>query len=68
MARRTGDRYRDLGDTMRQEVIATMTRGQAPSHYLALVRDGGDLARNEETLVFGESLPKGLRMGTAAGC
>lgn len=68
MARRTGDRYRDLSDAVRQDVIAAMTRGQAPSHYVALARDGGDLARNEETLVFGESLPKGLRMGTTADC
>jgi hypothetical protein len=62
LARRTDDRYRDLPEPTRREA-ADWLRGQdAPRHFIELVRDGGALDSDEQGLVFGESLPQGLRI------
>jgi molecular chaperone DnaK (HSP70) len=60
MARRTNDRYRDISEATRDRLITRMAGHHAPAHYLKLVRDGGELEREEQDLVFGESLPQGL--------
>jgi molecular chaperone DnaK (HSP70) len=62
LARRTGDRYRDLGDKPRGEVIDWMQGHGAPPHFLELVSQGGLLDREEQGRIFGESLPKGLQI------
>jgi len=62
MARRTEDRYRDLPDRLREKVLTWMLRNDAAEHFVELVRRGGSLAADEQTMVFGESLPKGLRL------
>ncbi|MDW8037194.1 MAG: Hsp70 family protein [Thermoguttaceae bacterium] len=66
LARRTEDRYRDLPDKSRQAVLQWLADHQAPDHFLVLVRDGGDLHTEEEGLIFGESLPIGLRLIAAS--
>ncbi len=63
LARRTDDRYRDLSPKQRDAATAYLTRENAPNHFVELVRNGGNLDQNEQGLVFGESLPKGLRLG-----
>ncbi len=61
LARRTGDRYRDLPAAARQAVVAWLeARGAAP-RYVELVREGGSLGEAEQRLAFGEALPRGLR-------
>lgn len=62
MARRTGDRHRDLPEKLRSEVLAWLAREKAASHLADLVREVGELDREEQGKVFGESLPKGLRI------
>ena len=62
IARKTGDRYRDLTESMRQRAATWLSEGDAASHLVELVRDGGTLADEEQDQVFGESLPKGLRL------
>jgi hypothetical protein len=62
LARRTGDRYRDVGDKPRDRVLAWLERHEAAHHFLVLVREVGRLEADEEGLVFGEALPKGLRI------
>ncbi|MCH5376777.1 MAG: molecular chaperone DnaK, partial [Planctomycetes bacterium] len=62
IARRTGDRYRDLDDKTRREVLDWMQSVDAPAHLLHLVRAGGTLDREEQGRAFGETLPKGLRI------
>lgn len=62
MTRRTGDRYRDLSEAVRDRVLARMTTIKVPPHYIKLVRDGGELEQEEQNLVFGESLPHGLEL------
>jgi len=63
LARRAGDRYRDLDDRQRREAIDWLESHQAPRHFAELVRDVGTLDQEEQTRVFGESLPKGLQIG-----
>jgi hypothetical protein len=62
LARRTDDRYRDVPEKLRRKVIRWLGDGGAPEHFVELVRDGGALDAEEQGLVFGEALPKGLRI------
>jgi molecular chaperone DnaK (HSP70) len=62
LARRTDDRYRDVPPRTRRDAVDWLTALDAPRHFTELVRDGGTLDSNEQGLIFGESLPKGLRI------
>ncbi|MDB5333703.1 MAG: Chaperone protein DnaK [Phycisphaerales bacterium] len=62
LCRKTGDRYRDVSEAVRDEALQFLTRRAAPEHYLELVKEGGQLATEEQKIVFGESLPRGLRI------
>ena len=62
MARRTDDRYRELPEKLRRRVLDWFATQESPPHFIELVRGGGRLDTEEQGLVFGEALPKGLRM------
>jgi hypothetical protein len=62
LARRTGDRYRDVSESIRDRALGWLEQHSAPEHWLQLVRDGGELAEAEEGLIFGEALPHGLHV------
>jgi len=62
LARKTGDRYRDISETSRREVLDWLNQRPAAEHAIHLVRDGGTLDAEEQSRAFGESLPKGLRL------
>ena len=62
MARRTDDRHRDVSAAVRDEAVRWLEDSQAPAHLVELVRDGGRLDSQEQDQVFGEALPKGLRL------
>ncbi len=62
MSRRTGDRYLDISPARRDRILAWLDRLGAPSHYRQLVAEGGQLQEEEQGLMFGESLPRGLRL------
>jgi molecular chaperone DnaK (HSP70) len=63
LARLTGDRYRDLSDPVRRQTLDWLKRyGAAPAHFITLVESGGRLEAEEQRSVFGESLPRGLRI------
>ena len=62
MARRTDDRYRDLDDKPRAKLARWLSSHDAPAHYIELVENGGRLDSEEQGLIFGEALPKGLRI------
>jgi hypothetical protein len=61
LARKTHDRYRDVDEGVRRELIAWLETMNAP-HLVELVATGGELAAEEQGRAFGESLPKGLRI------
>ena len=62
LARKTGDRFRDLPDGSRSRVAKWLDTHAGP-HLATLVRQGGELQADEQSRAFGESLPKGLRIG-----
>ena len=62
LARRTDDRYRDVPDKLRDKVIAWLDRAAAPPHFTDLVRRRGTLDAEEQGMIFGEALPRGLRL------
>jgi len=62
LARRTGDRYRDLDDEIRERAIGWLEIRNSPRHLVDLVANVGRLDEVEQGRLFGESLPKGLRL------
>jgi len=62
LTRLTHDRYRDVSQKVRDRALKWLTDHAAPKHLLILVKEGGQLETAEETQLFGESLPKGLRI------
>lgn len=62
LTRRSGDRFRDVSDSARDRAADWLRRHGAPRHFIKLVRQGGQLEREEQDLVFGESLPRGLQI------
>ena len=64
LARRSGDRVRDIDETLRERVLDALQSVDADDHLIELVRDGGRLRPREQALVFGESLPAALRSVT----
>jgi hypothetical protein len=62
LARKTGDRYRDLDDGARDQVLKWMDRVQSPKKLRRLVREVGTLDSEQQALIFGEALPVGLRL------
>ncbi len=62
LARRTGDRFRDLSDAVRATVVGWLEKNGTPKHYVDLVRAGGELRDAERDEAFGESLPYGLEL------
>ncbi|MEZ6089218.1 MAG: Hsp70 family protein [Pirellulaceae bacterium] len=63
MSRRMDDRYRDIDDDLRQEVIEALRHDEVSEHLMKIVAQGGRFDHEEEEQVFGESLPQGLRLG-----
>jgi DNA-K related protein len=62
LARKTGDRYRDVPDALRAEVVEWLAAREARPHFLHLVQEGGRLEAAEQGMIFGESLPQGLKL------
>jgi molecular chaperone DnaK (HSP70) len=62
LCRRSDDRYRDVPDGVRTSVLTWLTSRSAPDHLAELVRTGGELRADEQRSVFGETLPRGLRI------
>jgi molecular chaperone DnaK (HSP70) len=62
LCRRTDDRYRDVSDRARAAALDWLQARSAAPHGLELVREGGQLRAEEQRTVFGETLPRGLRI------
>ena len=62
LARRTGDRARDIGDRMRGEVLERLARVKAPEDQLLAVREVVAATEKEREAFFGDALPLGLRL------
>ncbi|CAE6837164.1 Chaperone protein HscA [Paraburkholderia nemoris] len=66
IARMTGDRSRDLPEDVRQAVVRKLEAANAPRAWITMVGETVELDDADEGRVFGESLPAGLKLITAA--
>jgi molecular chaperone DnaK (HSP70) len=62
LARMSGDRERDLEPAMRERLVERLRKEKAPQRWIDMVQEITELDSKEESLVFGESLPPGLRL------
>ena len=62
IARRTGDRSRDLPAGLRDEVVRRLQAARAPAGWIALVSAGAPLDADDQRRSYGESLPPGLSL------
>jgi len=62
LARRTGQRALDVDDAHRQKVLTILRSLSVPPHWAAMVDEVVELESDEESKMFGESLPIGLRL------
>jgi molecular chaperone DnaK (HSP70) len=62
LARRSGDRARDVDDEVRARVVAALETLGAPEETVRAVAEVVVPSAEEEQRIFGESLPAGLRL------
>ena len=62
IARMTGDRSRDIGAAMREQVLRRLLATGAPATWATMVREVVELDQASETRMLGEALPPGLKL------
>ncbi len=62
IARMSGDRVRDIDETMRRLIIEKLKLSKAPTSWLEMVEQVKVLDETEEKQIFGEALPPGLKL------
>jgi uncharacterized protein DUF3731 len=62
LARRSGDRARDLPDDVRERAVAKLQALQAPPLWIERVREVVELDEDSASSAFGEALPPGLKL------
>jgi hypothetical protein len=62
ISRNSGDRARDIDESLRSEIIEQLKLHKAPSSWIAMVEEFRELDEKEEQQMFGEALPPGLKL------
>jgi hypothetical protein len=62
LARRSGQRALDVDEGHRQSVLAILRSQEVPGHWVKMVEEVTELENEEQSQMFGESLPIGLRL------
>jgi hypothetical protein len=62
LARRSGQRALDIDDSHRQSVLNVLRAQQVAEHWTRMVEEVSELEGEEQSQMFGESLPIGLRL------
>jgi hypothetical protein len=62
LARMTGDRSRDINETLRAEVLRRLSGVGAPANWSAMVREVVQLDQADEKRMLGDALPPGLKL------
>jgi len=62
LSRKTGDRFRDLPESLRSTLLRRLQSAETRESFLRLIAEGGQLEAEDAGLVLGESLPTGLRL------
>ncbi len=64
LARKTGDRARDIGDTLRAKVLSRLKKESATEHDIAAVKTVTELESADRKMIFGDALPTALQLKT----
>ncbi|GAB6066770.1 Hsp70 family protein [Methylothermus subterraneus] len=62
LARRSGDRERDVREELREAVIAKLKQAKAPASWSQMVSEVTELSEADQERMFGEALPPGLKL------
>jgi hypothetical protein len=62
LARRSGQRALDIDDSHRDSVLTVLRSQSVPQHWVRMVEEVTELEGEEQSQMFGESLPIGLRL------
>ncbi|QJE01036.1 hsp70 family protein [Massilia forsythiae] len=62
IARRTGDRSRDIDEPLREDILRRLAASGAPAGWTAMVREVVELDQASAVRMFGEALPPGLKL------
>jgi len=62
MARMSGDRARDLEESVRLQIIEKLQQSKSPNAWIEMVEAYKELDETEEKQIFGEALPPGLKL------
>jgi molecular chaperone DnaK (HSP70) len=62
LTRRSGQRALDVDDSHRQSVLTVLRAQPVPPHWIRMVEEVSELEGEEQSQMFGESLPIGLRL------
>jgi molecular chaperone DnaK (HSP70) len=62
LARRTGDRERDIDEELRKLVLSKLKQAKAPLSFSQMVKEVIELSAEDQKRLLGESLPPGLKL------
>jgi hypothetical protein len=62
LARQSGQRALDIDESHRHKVLAVLRSLTIPEHWIRMVEEVSELEGEEQSQMFGESLPIGLRL------
>jgi hypothetical protein len=66
LARRSGQRALDVDESHQRTVLTVLRSLQVPAHWAQMVEEVTELEADEQSQLFGEALPIGLRLAKAA--
>ena len=64
MARKTGDRIRDVDSAMAEHIQSRLSQQGFSAHQVRVLSEAVPLRKQETSAIFGEDLPSGLILGT----
>jgi hypothetical protein len=64
LSRQSGQRALDINDAYRHRVLEVLRPLRIPEHWIRMVEEFSELEGDEQSQMFGESLPIGLRLVT----
>ena len=62
LARRSGQRALDVSDAHQQKALEVLRGQSVPAHWVKMVEEVSELEGDEQSQMFGEALPIGLRL------
>ncbi len=62
LARKTGDRYRDISEKCREQVLRWLQMENVSESTIRLVQAASELSEEQRAQVLGDTLPLGLRI------